>query len=1523
MGAALLCSAEGQPAPSVTWETADGRVVHPILGLMEISPNGSLVLRPFGSSQFRPEVHSATYRCVASNQHGLVKSRLAHVQGVVAENFSAVVHDVYAIRGNAVVLRCHLPTAVKDYVTVTSWVRNDGIVVASQDNTGRQETAGPYVMLPTGELVVRESTASEAFHSYRCRARNDVTGQTRLSDTAGKIVVTEAVSDLAPRIIETRRLVRVVRGAQAALPCVAQGHPSPTHTWFRLTNRGHGSAAAGAGGSDGAIPVTTSDTVSVRSGGSVLVIRAVRVEDGGKYRCVASNSAGQDRADTELSVSAPLSARIDPAVLEVEAGRAANLTCRVAGQPVHGVLWTHNGRPLFSASSAVVVGTSGSSGLPPAKAKLLSRDVLLIASAKRQDSGMYQCFAYNGQDSAQGTAAIVVREDAPVLKHAFSESVVAPGSSVSLRCAASGNPLPQVTWTLDGDTVPESYHVRVGDYVSSERLVHSYVNFTSVRVEDGGLYACEARNSAGQATHSGRLVVPGKPVLRRPVGNVTALAGHTMVLHCPVAGHPIRSIAWQKDGRWLPQNHRQRSFPNGTLVVTQVQRGQDSGWYGCTASDPVGNTAGGQLAVRVMTPPVVSPFKFPDGLTEGKRAGAACIVSDGDQPIAIGWLKDGRALDERALDATVSRTNDYTSFLSFVAVRQERHSGTYTCVASNPAASANRSAVMLVRVGPRWRHEPQDKAATLGHQVRFDCQADGFPAPAVRWKKERLSEDGGRQFTTITSSARVRVLENGSLAIDEVDRSDAGRYLCQSLNGIGPGISSVVTLEVQVAAHFDEKFRAVTVRRGEPARLECRAQGDPSIRLTWTRDGRRFDAALEPRYVVQENAGSGWAESVLRITGTDRRDSSLFGCRAENAYGGDDASFRLIVQEPPDKVEDLEVTQVTSRSLTVSWLVPYSGNSPVLKYLVEHKALLSSSLQNVNQAATTDPAEHSYVVTGLEPSTTYELRIRAINAIGQSDFSDPIVATTSQEAPSGSPRDIKVSPTGSRTLHVTWKPPLQEETHGGVQGYYVGYRVWGSGQPYLYKTLGSSSPSSSTSQDQQCFLGELRPRTRYGVVVQAFNAEGAGPSSDETMAQTLDVDPPNAPRLNLVSCTSSSIQLKWDTPKEQPVDGYLLFYKAESRLKPLRAPSWEASEWSSVQMGSERSAYLFRGLGCGSAYTFYALAFNSAGRGPQSNVVLAKTDGSAPVAPELRDLVVANATRATLRLSSWKSDGCPITSFTVLHRRHSAHEDWAPAATVLVTEPLLSRLPELAIRHLTPATRYQLLVSAHSEAGSTDAEYVFATLTLSGATVSAPHWTQANEPQRRSVDVIVPAACTVFVTLLAAAVVAYTLSRRRLSALRRRRLVWRPGDENTQSCSTSKSAGAVPMSIWEKSTSHEHIPPPRTEQIYLPSPFDPRGLDFHISGDVCGAGSDPGTVSHVLDTVHEATEPGEEERKKQTTYDVPFAPRHSVQKLAERDDLLASAERLTSAKSGLPQVSLSTCCHSKLRCRDVPYSAHD
>ena len=78
------------------------------------------------------------------------------------------------------------------------------------------------------------------------------------------------------------------------------------------------------------------------------------------------------------------------------------------------------------------------------------------------------------------------------------------------------------------------------------------------------------------------------------------VAGETLRVTCPVAGHPIESIVWERDTRVLPINRKQKVFPNGTLIIENVERMTDQATYTCVARNAQGYSARGTLEVQVM-----------------------------------------------------------------------------------------------------------------------------------------------------------------------------------------------------------------------------------------------------------------------------------------------------------------------------------------------------------------------------------------------------------------------------------------------------------------------------------------------------------------------------------------------------------------------------------------------------------------------------------------------------------------------------------------------------------------------------------------------------------------------------------------------------------------------------------------------------------------------------------------------------------------------------------------------------------
>lgn len=51
---------------------------------------------------------------------------------------------------------------------------------------------------------------------------------------------------------------------------------------------------------------------------------------------------------------------------------------------------------------------------------------------------------------------LVISDVGPEITSAFSEQTLQPGPPLSLKCIATGNPLPTIEWKLDGFAIPDS-----------------------------------------------------------------------------------------------------------------------------------------------------------------------------------------------------------------------------------------------------------------------------------------------------------------------------------------------------------------------------------------------------------------------------------------------------------------------------------------------------------------------------------------------------------------------------------------------------------------------------------------------------------------------------------------------------------------------------------------------------------------------------------------------------------------------------------------------------------------------------------------------------------------------------------------------------------------------------------------------------------------------------------------------------------------------------------------------------------
>ncbi|XP_076390025.1 Down syndrome cell adhesion molecule 1 isoform X2 [Megachile rotundata] len=1264
-GAVVECQARGNPQPDIIWVRADGSAVGDVPGLRQVLPNGNLVFPPFRAEDYRQEVHAQVYSCLARSPAGSVHSRDVNVRAVVQQFYETRVIDEFVLRGNTATLKCLVPSFVADFVDVIEWLAvEDGSTYTAN---GQEEKDGKYLVLPSGELHIRDVGPEDGYKTYQCRTKHRLTGETRLSATKGRLVITEPVGSKAPALMGIVKgiMIQVEAMSSIVIFCPAQGYPVPSFRWYKFIE-----------GSSRRQPVQLNDRVRQVSG--TLIIREARVEDSGKYLCIVNNSVGGESVETVLTVTAPLAAEIEPSTQTIDFGRPATFTCNVRGNPIKTISWLKDGKPLG-----------------------LEEPVLRIESVKKEDKGMYQCFVRNDQESAQATAELKLggRFEPPQIRQAFAEETLQPGPSMFLKCVASGNPTPEITWELDGKRLSNTERLQVGQYVTVNGDVVSHLNISSIHTNDGGLYKCIAASKVGSAEHSARLNVYGLPFIRH-MDKKAIVAGETLRVTCPVAGYPIESIVWERDTRVLPINRKQKVFPNGTLIIENVERMSDQATYTCVARNAQGYSARGTLEVQVMVAPQLAPFTFGDeAANAGEMATVQCAVIKGDLPVKIVWSLNGRTIDVGRVsgnhgydipDIVVSRSSKRISTLTIDSVAA-RHAGEYSCTATNAAGSATHTSVLSVNVPPRWILEPTDKAFAQGSDARVECKADGFPKPQVTWK--RAAGDTPGDYTDLKLSNPDISVEDGTLSINNIQKTNEGYYLCEAVNGIGSGLSAVILISVQAPPHFEITLRNQTARRGEPAVLQCEAQGEKPIGILWNMNNKRLDPKSDSRYTIREEILANGVLSDLSIKRTERSDSALFTCVATNAFGSDDTSINMVVQEVPEVPYGLKVLDKSGRSVQLSWAAPYDGNSPIKRYIIEYKISKGSWETDIDRVLVPGAQQNVAGVFNLRPATTYHLRIVAENEIGASDPSDTVTIITAEEAPSGPPTSVRVDALDQHTLKVTWKPPPREDWNGEILGYYVGYRLSSSDKPYMFETVDFSKEDGKEHHLQ---IMNLKTYTQYSVVVQAFNKVGSGPMSEERRQHTAEGVPEQPPHdTTCTTLTSQTIRVSWMSPPLSAANGVITGYKV------IYGPSdtWYDENTKDTKITSS-SETILHGLKKYTNYSMQVLAFTSGGDGVKSAPIHCQTEQDAPEAPIAIKALVMSAESI---LVSWRPPSQPngvITQYTVYTKADNTEE------------PTSQKVPPNQLTHeasgLDKQRRYDFWVTASTNIGEGEASKIVA-----------------------------------------------------------------------------------------------------------------------------------------------------------------------------------------------------------------------
>ncbi|XP_055939184.1 cell adhesion molecule DSCAM-like isoform X7 [Argiope bruennichi] len=582
----------------------------------------------------------------------------------------------------------------------------------------------------------------------------------------------------------------------------------------------------------------------------------------------------------------------------------------------------------------------------------------------------------------------------------------------------------------------------------------------------------------------------------------------------------------------------------------------------------------------------IQRFNFPTSPTIGQRVNAMCATVAAANKMEFHWYKDGVELVKTNRIQIISFAEISNLIIDPLS---EEDTGNYTCRVTSRGISDSYTASLHVLIPPSWKHKPVDIEAKSGENIYLNCAGIGKPAPIGKWSKLSSIEAEG---IVLSNNENILIHSNGTLEISQINKENEGYYQCSISNGVGTELKKDVNIKVIVPARFEEKFTMKNVRRGETATLKCEAVGDKPLSITWTKDKAEIDFKKHTRLEKFDRDIEKGLSSELIIRTTDRKDGALYGCLAKNEYGSDERNIKLLVVEVPAQPLDVKVKEAWSRTANIVWSAPYSGNSPITKYIIQYwrdRGGPHRLLEDIIPSTQTQ-----VLLKNLRPGTPYAVTVLGENEIGQGQPSDVLKFVTGEEEPVGPPTDVWVEAKSSNSILVTWKPPPRELWNGELRGYFVGYKVDGTSHPYSFKTVDNAANDS-----HEYLLTNLMKSNKYNIVVKAYNSAGTGPPSQDLIAKTLDGDVPEPPSFTVVAASESKISLRWGDPPSRniPVTGYTLHYKKEG------------GEWYHIPIiaSSSKNRFTITGLESSTPYKIYITASNQHGNGEPSDITTVTT----------------------------------------------------------------------------------------------------------------------------------------------------------------------------------------------------------------------------------------------------------------------------------------------------------------------------
>jgi titin len=229
-----------------------------------------------------------------------------------------------------------------------------------------------------------------------------------------------------------------------------------------------------------------------------------------------------------------------------------------------------------------------------------------------------------------------------------------------------------------------------------------------------------------------------------------------------------------------------------------------------------------------------------------------------------------------------------------------------------------------------------------------------------------------------------------------------------NLSGLAPGTTYQVRVATKTAVGTSEtlsgSFTTVAGLPLAPQTLAATSIAATTLTLTWELPTSNGGSAItDYKIEVSSNGGSTWSaiphtasnSRAFNVTGLAKGTSYRFRVSTITAVGTSSATVALSVTtlgNAPASPTALKVTATTTTTVTLSWSqAAVVDGSAVRNYIVEYSTNSGSTWTVATKPVSTSK---SVTISGFRTKSTYRFRVKAVNDVGASGYSNAVTVTT-------------------------------------------------------------------------------------------------------------------------------------------------------------------------------------------------------------------------------------------------------------------------------------------------------------------------------------------------------------------------------------------------------------------------------------------------------------------------------------------------------------------------------------------------